>query len=214
MAAVIFDLDGTLVDSAADIHQAVNVVLAENGLPALGADAVRNMVGNGVPVLIDRVIAAVGVDPAVHRGWLSRFMVVYEGTTALTQPYSGVEAALQSLSQAGHALALCTNKPTGPTLAILRALGWQDRFAAIICGDSLPSRKPDPAMLNEAARLTGHPAIFVGDSEVDEATAQAAGMDFLLYTQGYRKKPVAEFVAAAVFDHFDDLPALVARMAG
>lgn len=214
MAAVIFDLDGTLVDSAADIHAAVTVLLAEQGFPALRTDAVRNMVGNGAPVLIERVIAAVGAAPSSQTEWLARFLHIYESATALTKPYPGVDQAMQSLAAAGFRLGLCTNKPTAPTLALLRALGWQDHFAGVICGDSLTSRKPDPAMLHAATHLTGQPAIYVGDSEVDEATALAAGLPFLLFSQGYRKKPADAFAAAAVFDHFDDLPALVRRFAG
>lgn len=210
---MIFDLDGTLVDSAADIHLAVNLLLAEADCPPLTRAQVTAMVGNGVPTLIDRVIAATGAEPSVHPAWVARFLTIYEqDATGLTRPYPGVEAALDALSAADHALGLCTNKPTGPTRALLAALGWEGRFTTVVCGDSLPTRKPDPAMLHHAIAALGGPALYVGDSEVDAATAHAAGVDFLLFTEGYRKSPVEALRAQATFADFANLPALVARL--
>ncbi len=216
MAAVIFDLDGTLIDSAADIHAAVNLLLAEEGHPGLTRAQVTAMIGNGVGVLLDRVIATAGLDPAQKDRLLTRFMLIYERASAtLTQVYDGVPAALTALSNAGLALGLCTNKPLRPTLAVLRALGWQDHFASVICGDSLPTRKPDPAMLQACiAGVGGGPVLYVGDSEVDSETAQAAGIGFLLFTQGYRKSPVEDLNPLASFDRYADLPGLVARWMG
>lgn len=212
MAGIIFDLDGTLVDSAADIHAAVNQLLAENGVAPLTQVAVTAMVGNGAPVLVDRVMAATGADPVLREAWLTRFLTIYEtDATGLTRPYDGVEDALEALAATGLQLALCTNKPARPTAALLRALGWQNRFAATIAGDSLPTRKPDPAMLLAAAAGIGGPVLYVGDSEVDAQTAHAAGIGFLLFTEGYRKSPVEALSPLATFDRFTDLPALVAR---
>lgn len=213
MAAVIFDLDGTLVDSAADIHAAVNRLLAEEGRPGLIRAQVTAMIGNGVGVLLDRVIAATGLDTAQRDRLLTRFMLIYElGSATLTRAYPGVSEALSALSKAGYRLGLCTNKPLRPTLAVLQALGWQDHFASVICGDSLPTRKPDPAMLHACiAGVGGEPVLYVGDSEVDSETAHAAGVGFLLFTEGYRKSPVEELHPLASFDRFSDLPALVAR---
>ncbi|OYU19619.1 MAG: phosphoglycolate phosphatase [Rhodobacteraceae bacterium PARR1] len=213
MAAVIFDLDGTLVDSAADIHAAVNLLLTEEGHPGLTRAQVTAMVGAGVGVLLDRVIAATGLNPAGRDRLLTRFMLIYEqGSANLTQPYPGVSAALADLSRAGLTLGLCTNKPLRPTLAILTALGWQDHFASVICGDSLPTRKPDPAMLHACvAGVGGGPVLFVGDSEVDAETAHAAGVGFLLFTEGYRKSPVSALNPLASFNGYAGLPALVAR---
>lgn len=212
MAGIIFDLDGTLVDSAADIHAAVNQLLAENGVPPLTQVAVTAMVGNGAPVLVDRVMAATGADPVLREAWLTRFLTIYEtDATGLTRPYDGVEDALEALAATGLQLALCTNKPARPTAALLRALGWQNRFAATIAGDSLPTRKPDPAMLLAAAAGICGPVLYVGDSEVDAQTAHAAGIGFLLFTEGYRKLPVEALSPLATFDRFADLPALVAR---
>ena len=213
MAAVIFDLDGTLVDSAADIHAAVNQLLAEEGHPGLTRAQVTAMIGNGVGVLLDRAIAATGLDASRRDHLLTRFMLIYEqGSANLTQVYDGVPEALAALAAAGYRLGLCTNKPLRPTLAVLQALGWQDHFASVICGDSLPTRKPDPAMLNAClAGVGGGPVLYVGDSEVDAETAHAAGVGFLLFTEGYRKAPVADLNPLASFSAFTDLPALVAR---
>jgi phosphoglycolate phosphatase len=124
-----------------------------------------------------------------------------------------VPAALTALAAAGHRMAICTNKPYGPTLAVLRHLGLFGHFAAVIGGDSLPQRKPDPAPLHETVRLLGGgPVLFVGDSEVDAETAINAGIPFLLYTEGYRKAPVADLPHAAAFDDFAALSALVAGL--
>ncbi len=213
MAAVIFDLDGTLVDSAADIHAAVNLLLAEEGHPGLSRAQVTAMVGAGVGVLLDRVIAATGLPVAGRDRLMTRFLMIYEtGSATLTKPYPGVPEALSALAGQGLTLGLCTNKPLRPTRAVLAAQGWQDRFACVICGDSLPTRKPDPAMLQAAlAGVGGGPVLYVGDSEVDAETAHAAGVGFLLYTEGYRKSPVEALNPLASFSHFAELPALVAR---
>ncbi|MEY4981952.1 MAG: phosphoglycolate phosphatase [Pseudomonadota bacterium] len=215
MPAVIFDLDGTLVDSAPDIHAGVSALLAREGAPPLSFDAVRGMIGGGVPVLIDRVARAAGLalDPARQQDRCDWFTERYEqATDGLTRAYDGVDAALDRLQAAGVTLGLCTNKPTGPTRALLRAFGWQDRFASVICGDTLAVRKPDPAPLRLAVETLGQPALFVGDSEVDAETAHRADVPLILFTQGYRKTPLALLPHAAAFDRWDDLPLLAARL--
>ncbi|MEZ5755586.1 MAG: phosphoglycolate phosphatase [Paracoccaceae bacterium] len=212
VTSLIFDLDGTLVDSAPEIHAGVLDLLAEEGLPPLSFDTVRGFIGGGVPTLITRVMRALALpeDPARHRALCARFERRYEDSPEdLTRPYPGVEAALDALDLP---LALCTNKPEGPTRALIARLGWVHRFPVLVCGDSLPSRKPDPAMLHHAiAAMGGGPALFVGDSEVDAETAARAGQPLLLYTQGYRKTALADLPHLAAFDHWDDLPALIRR---
>lgn len=211
--ALLFDLDGTLVDSAPDIHAGVAALLVEDGHEPLSFETVRGFIGNGVPVLMTRVMAAVGLapDPARHAALCARFIDRYEHDPGgLTRAYDGVADALRGFDLP---LGLCTNKPEGPTRALLAQMGWTAHFPVIVGGDTLSVRKPDPAPLQEAvARIGGGPVLFVGDSEVDAETAERAGIPFLLFTQGYRKTPVADLPHAAAFDHWADLPALIARL--
>jgi phosphoglycolate phosphatase len=131
-----------------------------------------------------------------------------------TLPYPGVERALDELAAAGVSLALCTNKVEGLTHQLLAALGWKGRFAAVVGGDSLPTRKPDPAMLHEAiARAGGGPAAYVGDSLTDADTARAAGVPFVAVSFGFSDLPVEALGADAMIDAYDDLPRALAQLA-
>jgi phosphoglycolate phosphatase len=213
MTAVIFDLDGTLIDSAPDIHAVSNRVLAEEGFAPLTFAEVRSFIGKGVPHLVGRLLQASGEDPSGprHAAMVDRFTASYEDAVGLTRCYPGVEAALADLAERGCRLGICTNKPLGPTRAVLRHLGLLDRFGAVIGGDSLPVRKPDPRPLHAAiAALGGGRAIYVGDSEVDAETAVGAGVPFLLFTEGYRSTPVTGIAHSAVFSDYGALPALLA----
>lgn len=211
---LLFDLDGTLVDSAPDLHAAATLMLREEGAAPLDLPTIRGFIGDGVPMLVERIMRrAFGhVDPDRHAAMERRFMAHYDAApTALTRLYPGVRHALAALAEAGHRMALCTNKPAATSRAILRGLGIEDHFPVVIGGDSGHARKPDPAPLHAAlAALGGRASLYVGDSEIDEAAAQAAGLPFVLYTEGYRKVPVEAMRFAASFDHFDQLPALVA----
>ena len=214
--AVIFDLDGTLIDSAPDINAVANRVLAERGLPPITLAQTHGFIGSGVPVFIARMRAALALpeDAADTAAMIATFRDLYETAHDLTRPYPGAFDALEALAAAGHRLGLCTNKPHGPTLSVLAHFGLSDRFGAVLGGDSLPVRKPDPAPLLETLRqLGGGPALYVGDSEVDAETARAAGIPFLLYTEGYHHGPVAEIPCRDRFDDFAALPALIARHA-
>jgi phosphoglycolate phosphatase len=211
--ALIFDLDGTLIDSATAIHAVSNAVLTSRGFPALSQDEVRSFVGQGVPHLVRCLLRRVGQDPdgplfaPVHDDLIARYETDVAGNTL----YPGVATALRALAGMGCALAIATNKPLRPALAAIRHVGLDGLFPVVLGGDSLPTRKPDPAMLHEAQRRLGRPlALFVGDSEVDAEAAANAGLPFLLFTEGYRKTPVEALPHAARFDHFDQLPGLVA----
>ncbi len=214
---MVFDLDGTLIDSLADIHAASNRVLAAEGFAALTAAEVRGFIGKGVPHLIARLLGAVGEDPQGprHARMLAAFTAGYADAVGLTRAYPGVEAALETLAAAGHPLGVCTNKPEGPARAVLAHLDLLRHFGSVVGGDRLAARKPDLAVLAACvAELGGGRPVYVGDSEVDAETARRAGAPFLLYTEGYRSAPVASLPAVAAFSDWSDLPTLVARAAG
>ena len=210
--AVVFDLDGTLIDSAPDIHAAAARLLAEEGRAPLSLPVIRSFIGNGVPTLIERVIAAAGLDRADHPRLTERFMVFYDAAPAdLTRPFPGVPEALNRLADAGFALGLCTNKPESATRGVLSALGL-DRFEVLVCGDSLQVRKPDPSVLDETFRRLGADGVYVGDSEVDAETAERAVRPFALFTGGYRKTPVEAIRHDRNFADFAELPAIAMAM--
>jgi phosphoglycolate phosphatase len=212
--AVLFDLDGTLIDSAPDIHASANALLAEDGLPELTLAQSRSFIGSGVAHFIARLLEAVGEDPQGPRlaDMIRRFEARYETAVNLTRVYPGVPAALAVLSGQGLVLGICTNKPVAPTRAVLRHFGLAHHFATVIGGDSLPLRKPDPAPLRAAiGELGADEVLFVGDSEVDAETAARAGVPFALYTQGYRKTAVADLRHDFAFDDFALLPGFALR---
>lgn len=211
---VIFDLDGTLIDSAPDIQHVTSVILGELGKDELTLAETRGFVGDGAAVFVSRMMAARGIDETSysHTQLLTKFLAQYENSVELAVHYPGVLAALAVLKAAGHSLGLCTNKPELPTRAVLRHMGMDTTFDAVIAGGMLDSRKPDPAMLLQViADLGGGPTLFVGDSEIDAETAKRAGILFALYSGGYRKTPVSEMHQNWVFDHFDVLESIVAE---
>ncbi len=213
---IIFDLDGTLIDSAPDIHAAANKVFTANGLQPFPFLVVKGFIGNGVGVLVARLLQSQGLDPAgpLHRDLVAQFISLYEDAFDLTVLYPGVLPALDALAAQGHRLGLCTNKPAGPARAALRHFGLDKHIAVLIGGDSLPQRKPDPAPLLAALSAMGPgAALFVGDSEVDAETAQRAGVPLALFTEGYRKAPVDDLGAKLIFSDFAALPGLVSHFA-
>lgn len=214
--AVIFDLDGTLIDSALDIHATANRVMGEMGFAALTLAEVQAFVGKGLPNLVARLLERHGEDPAgPHLGpTIARFETEYLTAHRLTTLYPGARLALDHLLASGAALGLCTNKPIGPARAVMDHLNLTPLFAALLGGDSLTCRKPDPEHLHATARaLNRRKVIFVGDSEVDADTAKAARVPFLLFTEGYRKSPVDQIPHSAAFADWGQLPALVTRWA-
>lgn len=203
--AFIFDLDGTLIDSAPDIHGAVNRILATEGLPPLPLERIQSFVGNGATVLVSRCLAAHGLPQDGDRiaNLAKRLEADYVGAVHLTTLYPGVKNALEQLVKAHFSLGVCTNKPIAPTQAVLRHFGLFDVFSVITGGDTLDQRKPDPRpLLWTQSRLGGGPVIFVGDSEVDAATAKAADLPFWLHSGGYRTKSVQDFDADWIFDDY------------
>lgn len=213
----VFDLDGTLIDSAPDIHAAGNATLVAEGLPPVTPAQSRSFIGNGARVYVERLerAAAGGNDPARTARMKDRFIAEYEVAHGLTRIYPGVEAALADLRGRGWRLAICTNKPHGPALTVLAHFGWTGRFDVVIGGDSLPVVKPDPAPLQAAiAGLGGGPVVYVGDSEVDAQTAAAARVPFVLFTGGYRRSPVDQIPHDRAFHDWADLPGHAAALIG
>ncbi|HEV2269655.1 MAG TPA: phosphoglycolate phosphatase [Steroidobacteraceae bacterium] len=210
---IVFDLDGTLIDSAADLAAAVNAMLAHFGCAALPVPEVRRMIGDGVAMLVARALSARHCQPADPNEAAGIFMRHYAAdATSLTTAFPGAAAALQSLRAAGIPLAVCTNKPARITADILDSLGLAQYFTRVIGGDSLPFRKPDPRVLLTlvaAAAAAPERSLLVGDSEVDAATAHAAGVPFVLMKHGYRRGPAEGISCLAALENFADLPPLV-----
>ena len=212
MKSVIFDLDGTLIDSAPDLRAAANLMLAEHGLAPLDLATVIGFIGNGIPRLVERCFTHHGAAPEDVAGEIARFKAFYDAEGhSRTVFMPGAEAALLQLADAGFALGICTNKDGDAARAVLARLGAEELFAAVVGGDSGLGKKPAAAPLCAAVeRCGGGHAVYVGDSETDAATAAAAGLPFLLYTEGYRKGPAAAMIHAAAFRNFAELPGLVA----
>ena len=216
MIAVIFDLDGTLIDSAPEIHRVANEVLALEGLGAITLDEARSYVGHGLPNFVAQMLTAKGQDAGddLHERTTREMLARYAESHELTTLYPGVRSALEQLHKAGHPLGVCTNKPYEPARAVIAHFGLTEMFGAVLGGDSLPERKPDPRPLFHTAELLGaEKMLFVGDSEIDAETGRAAGVPFALYTQGYRKVAVEDLPHAHAFDHYDALMDIVAAEA-
>ena len=212
-AAVLFDLDGTLIDSAPDLAAAVNTVLATHGAPALSLAEVTRFIGDGTRMLVARALAARGLPEADIDAAHAAFRAAYDARGhALTRPYPGVRRMLARLA-AQAPLAVVTNKPAAPARDVLAHLGLAGHFAAVIGGDSTPALKPDAAPLRAALAALGTSCgVMVGDSEADAGAAAAAGLPFALYTRGYARRSVAEIPHAAAFDDHAALPDLLARL--
>lgn len=215
-SAVIFDLDGTLVDSLPDLVAAVNTVIAERGKPPLGLVEVALMVGDGSPKLIERALAARGLAEAPLAPALERFLSIYEAdATRLTRPYPGVPEVLERLAAAGCGLAVCTNKPTRATRAVLDGLGLARYFAAVVGGDSMPVKKPDPGPLRailERLGVAAGRAAMVGDHRNDVAAARGAGMRAIFAGWGYGAATLDGLEPDATIDRAAELPAALARL--
>jgi phosphoglycolate phosphatase len=209
--ALVFDLDGTLVDSAPDLHRSLNAVLAECGRAPVPLADIRAMVGDGAAKLVERGFADTGAacEPAALSRLVERFLVHYRaGRHAMTTAFPGVVATLDALKARGCRLGICTNKPYGPTLEILEVLGLTGVFDAVTGGDSLPVRKPDPGHLLGTLALLGAPAeaaVMIGDSANDVAVARAAGVPSVIVSYGYTRIPAADLGGDALIDAFSDL---------
>jgi len=210
--AVLFDLDGTLIDSLPDLTAAVNRLLATWERPPLPAAAVKEMVGDGAISLVERAFVATG--GAVTASWerlLDQFMADYSPRAAeTTQPWPGVTGTLARLQAAGLRLAICTNKPADATREVLDKLDLSGFFDLVISSDDTPALKPDPAHVQiclDKLGIGADEAVMVGDSENDFAAAQAAGVATVAVSFGYARGPLASLGPDRVIDHYHALPA-------
>jgi phosphoglycolate phosphatase len=213
---LVFDLDGTLVDSAPDLAAALNAALGEIGGRTLSVATVRAMIGDGTPMLVARGLAAAGLPAERHADRLDRFLALYEADPiGRTRPYPDVPETLALLRADGHRLAVCTNKPQAASLAVLRGLGLDSFFAAVVGGDVLPVRKPDPRhLLGTLAALgtTAREAVMIGDNENDVAAAKGAGVPVIVMRYGYARVPLAAIGADLQLDAFSELPQALATL--
>lgn len=182
---IVFDLDGTLIDSARDLAESIGELLESYGVAPLPVDDVVTMVGEGAPMLVRRAMARAGVNPPLEEA-LARFMTIYDRRLMdHTVPYDGVRETLGLVLRRGP-LAVLTNKPLGPSIGILEALGLRGFFSRVIGGDSEYGRKPDPqGLLALQALAPGDQVVMIGDSPADWKVAEAARVPFVFARFGF-----------------------------
>jgi phosphoglycolate phosphatase len=215
---IIFDLDGTLVDTAPDLVETLNVVLGREGLPAIAYDEGRLLVGAGARRMIERGVASEGNarTTADLNRMFNDFIAYYADHVAdRSRLFPGVVEALDTLAGRGCRLAVCTNKLEWLSVRLLKSLGLADRFAAICGQDTFAIQKPHPEALRRTIEKAGgtiHRAVMVGDSQTDIATAQAAGMPIIAVDFGYTEVPVSQLAPDRIISHFNALPDSIAEV--
>jgi phosphoglycolate phosphatase len=220
---LVFDLDGTLAETAGDLCATLNVILHREGLPPVALADARKMVGAGARALIRSGFQAAGqtIDEARLERLFGDYLTYYEAHIAdESHLFDGVVAALDRFEAAGFAFAVCTNKVEQPSIRLLTALGVHDRFRAICGQDTFKDKganiaKPDPRFLfNTIAQAGGIPrrSIMVGDSRTDIDTAKAAGLPVIAVDFGYTDQHVSTFAPDIVIGHFDELWDAVAQI--
>ena len=213
--AIVWDLDGTLVDSAPDLASALNTVLDKRGFFTLSLNEVRKMIGNGVPKLVERGFNAVGIRPDAAQldELVALFVTEYrECATNKTRPYPGVVDALQAIHSMSIPMGVCTNKPEAFSRQILKGLGLSGFFSSVIGGDSTSARKPDPEPVLACLRgLVSEPelSLMIGDSIHDVHAAHAAGVSVGVVPWGYRSTSVDKMGADFVLHELTGLPGLI-----
>lgn len=214
--AVLFDLDGTLLDTVDDLHEAANRMLAELGRPLRTREEIRNFVGKGIPKLVERCLADPDVSAADFDAAVEVFRTHYRETNgSKSAPYDTVRETLDALKASGVSMGVVTNKAQDFAVPLLEATGLADYFGAVVCGGMLPNKKPAPDMLLHACELLSvgkERAIMVGDSGNDALCAQAAGVPVLLMTYGYTEGvPVDTINCDGLLSKFAELPPLLGR---
>jgi len=217
---VVFDLDGTLVDTAPDLVATLNAILAREGVPPVDYETARNFVGGGTRLMVERGFLASGrnLPSAALDGYTRDFIEHYAGHIADSSvAFPGVEAALDTLAERGYRFAVCTNKVEKLSLMLLDALGLSKRFAVICGADTFGVIKPDPEILHRTIARAGAAsdgAVMVGDSITDIATARAANIPVIAVDFGYTDTPVATLAPDCIISRFADLPAAVHALVG
>jgi phosphoglycolate phosphatase len=210
MATIIFDLDGTLVDTAPDLIDALNVIVGREGLPIIPYDEARALIGAGARSMLERGLAAAGRPAADIDQLFEHFVAYYADHVAdHSRPFPGVEAALDVLAGRGFTFAICTNKLERLSVRLLQSLGLAHRFAAICGQDTFAVQKPHPeALLGTLRRAGGRldRAVMVGDSQTDIATARAALMPVVAVDFGYTDVPVKDLEPDEIISHYSHLP--------
>lgn len=215
---IVFDLDGTLIDTAPDLIDTLNVVFAREGLPSVAYDSARHLVGAGARTMIARGVEAHGrtLPPAKLDQMFADFIAYYsEHIADRSRPFPGLIETLDALAAQGDCLAVCTNKLERLSLRLLDALGLARRFAAICGQDTFGIQKPDPDVLRRTIAAAGgdmQRAIMIGDSITDIRTARAAGIPVIAVDFGYSDKPVMELSPDDIISHFAQLPASIAAL--
>lgn len=219
-SSVVFDLDGTLVDTAGDLTASLNHVLKLAGRPPIEPRTVRMLVGRGARALLEHGFSETGhtLPPEVIGDHVERFLAFYADNIANeSKLFPGARAALERLVAAGVRLGICTNKPERLTLSLLESLDLKRYFAAILGADSLTVRKPNPRhFLETVKRLDGEidRSVFIGDNPVDVATARAASVPIIAVTFGYTPVPPESLGADDLISHFDELEGALVRLLG
>jgi phosphoglycolate phosphatase len=217
---IIFDLDGTLVDTAPDLLGALNVVLRDAGHRTIDDEEIRKLVGHGVRRLFEQAFETTGAvvgeeELAEHH---DAFLRHYRANIAVdSRPFPSVTETLEALIAEGAALGICTNKAQDLTDRLLNELNMTRHFGSVIGVGAKPYNKPDPRhLLDVVAALKGDArrAVMVGDSAVDVNTAKAANIPVILMSYGYRVEPAHELGADAISDDFAEIPELAARLLG
>jgi phosphoglycolate phosphatase len=215
---IVFDLDGTLVDTAPDLIATLNIILAREGLPPVPYDQARTLIGGGAKAMIARAMTVEGrsLSPGQLETLFADFIDHYAVHIAdESRLFPGLERALDQLTESGFGLAVCTNKLEMLSRKLLDTLDLTRRFSFICGQDTFGVPKPDPDVLRKtiaAASGRSTNAVMVGDSETDVLTARAAGVPIIAVDFGYTPRPIAEFRPDRVIGHFDELPDAIASI--
>ena len=212
---VVFDLDGTLVDTAPDLINALNYILAREGMPPVPLQSARMMIGAGARKLLERGLELDGRNVALEElDRLTRDFIAYyaDHIADASLPFEGLESALDDLTARGYRFAVCTNKLEWLSKLLLDRLGLSARFAAICGADTFGIAKPDPAILRQTVARAGgamSSMVMVGDAGPDIGVARRAGVPVIGVEFGYTEVPIAELKPDLVIGHMNQLPAAV-----